>query len=54
MKRKWKYDNRIVLRSIMNVLPVSIGIATVFFISSCNHKDEHKYITTAKPSELDG
>jgi Cu(I)/Ag(I) efflux system membrane fusion protein len=38
----------------MSILPVFIGIAMVFFISSCNHKDEHKHVPTNKTSELDG
>jgi Cu(I)/Ag(I) efflux system membrane fusion protein len=54
MKKKWKYDKRIALHSAISMLPVFIGIAMVFFISSCNHKDEHKHIPTTKTSELDG
>ena len=36
------------------LLPVLIGIATVFLISSCSQQDKHKHIPTNKASELDG
>jgi Cu(I)/Ag(I) efflux system membrane fusion protein len=54
MRKKWKYDKLIALLSVMRLLPVSIGIACVFLILSCNSRDEHRHIPTNKTSELDG
>lgn len=39
---------------IRMLLPVLIGIATVFLSPSCSQQDKHKHIPTNKESELDG
>ncbi len=56
MKSKWKYDKRITLFSVIYLLPILIGIASVFLISSCNSRDEHKqkHISGGKIGDLDG
>lgn len=50
MRKKWKYDNRNALQSVMTVAL----FATAFLISSCGNGNEHKHIPTNKTSDLDG
>ncbi|MBI3233000.1 MAG: efflux RND transporter periplasmic adaptor subunit, partial [Bacteroidetes bacterium] len=54
MKRKWKYNKFSTLSGVGILLPLLIGIAAAFLISSCSQQDKHKHIPTNKASELDG
>ena len=54
MKRKWKSDKSISQTERMSLTPAFIGLISIFLISSCIQRDEHRHIPTSKASELDG
>ena len=54
MKKNWKFDKGMARGKGLVAFSVFIGIAILFFISSCSSRDEHNHIQTNKTSELEG
>ncbi|MBK9413694.1 MAG: efflux RND transporter periplasmic adaptor subunit [Bacteroidetes bacterium] len=52
MKKNWKFDKGTARGNGIVAFSVFIGIAILFFISSCSSRDEHKHIQTNKTTEI--